>query len=252
MAENRLNNANYRAALEEGSKPPGLSLADIVGAMLQAEFLVPLDGLPTDGQISPRLFQGNGEVVLLAFTDRETARALLPDDSVPAVALPGTVLCRLAAQMIAAGAPLGGLIIDPSGPIPFPLSAEQIQEVVTGGMPGEGPAATLGEVDPQDILYAGPPAPPWGEPLAPSLLDSLRRAVADAGAREAYWLLLVQTQGRRDIVLGVTPADPELMDSLWRAVDQIWKDQGPQDCSVALSELAGDWGAVMREQGERL
>lgn len=264
MADYELNNADYRAALERGAQPPGLDVEEVLGALLGAEFLVPLEdgpgGGPPAGQISPRLFQAQGELALLAFTDREAARPLLPDDAVYTIALPGRALCRMAAEMIGAGAPLGGLIINPSGPLPFALPRAQILEVAggTGAGPGEsgpppsGRQAALGHVPAKAIAYVGMPAPPWGAPLSEELRDALGHAAARPGVGEAFWVFLRQTDGTQDVLLGVSPGDQELMQGVWDAVDAVWTLLGPPDCSFAVSALEGDWGRTMREKGERL
>ncbi|MDQ2686809.1 MAG: SseB family protein [Armatimonadota bacterium] len=260
MAEHRLNNAAYREALERGSRPPGLSVEDVLDALLEAEFLVPIedgpDGGPPSGQISPRLFQAQGELALMAFTDRETARTLLPDDSVYTIALPGKALCRLAAAMIDAGAPLGGLIVDPSGPLPFALPRAQILEVAAGPRETPAPAlerqAAMSHLPATDIAYVGLPTPPWGEPLSKPLLDALARAVDRPDVQEAYWVFLRQNDGTQDILLGLSPTDPSLMQDVWETLDSVWTQLGPEGCSFAVSALEGDWGRTMRDKGARL
>lgn len=258
MAEHQLNNAAYREALERGSRPPGLSIEEVLDALLDAEFLVPIedgpDGGPPTEQIVPKLFQAQGELALLAFTDRETARPLLPDDSIYTIALPGKALCRLAAAMIGAGAPVGGLVIDPAGPLPFALPRAQILEVAEG-LSAEEPAgrqAALSHLPASDIAYVGLPTPPWGEPLSAELLDALSRAVDKPGVREAYWVFLRQNDGGKDILVGLAPADPALLQSVWEALDSVWTLLGPLDCSFAVSALDADWGRTMREKGARL
>ena len=260
MAEHRLNNAAYRDALERGNRPPGLNIEEVLDALLEAEFLVPIedgpDGGPPSGQISPRLFQAQGELALLAFTDRETARPLLPDDAVYTIALPGKALCRLAATMIGAGAPIGGLIIDPSGPLPFALPRAQILEVAEGPGGGAEPPserqAAMSHLPASDIAYVGRPTPPWGKPLSDALLDALARLVDRPGVREAYWVFLKQNDGTQDILLGLSPADPSLLQSVWEELASVWTQLGPPDCSFAVSALEGDWGRTMRDKGERL
>lgn len=270
MAEHRLNNAAYRDALERGNRPPGLSIEDVLDAFLEAEFLVPIedgpDGGPPSGQISPRLFQAQGELALLAFTDRETARPLLPEDSVYTIALPGKALCRVAATMISAGAPLGGLIMDPSGPLPFALPRAQILEIAEGTEAGardaanlaanadapSGRHAALSHLPAADIAYVGQPTPPWGQPLSDDLLDALARAVDRPDVQEAYWVFLRQNDGTQDILLGLSPADPSVMQDVWETLDSVWTHLGPQDCSFAVSALEGDWGRTMRDKGRRL
>lgn len=264
MEQHRLNNAEYRATLEWGTQPPGLSIEEVLDALMEAEFLVPIEdgpgGGPPTGQISPRLFQAEGDLALLAFTDREAARPLLPDDSIYTIALPGRILCRMAAEMIGAGAPIGGLIIDPSGPMPFALPRQQLLDIAAEGRPTpdeaeeapSGRQAAMGHVPADAIAYVGLPGPPWGEPLTPDLRDALRRAVDRPGVREAHYVFLRQTDGDQDILIGLAPADPTLMQGVWEAVDAFWTQVGPPDCSFAVSALEGDWGRTMRDKGECL
>lgn len=198
----------------------------------------PLTEPPQGEALSPVTLTVEGRVYLPVFTTLARLEAWVGVENPYRVKTPLSNVCRFLATAIAPSFPAGSVVINPSSDLQF-----VVPPALVSALGGE-PLLLSETVSAADVLDTLPPS----QALLPPVWARVRAAVQGAGEPDARAVVLVLTNGKWLLNVGLPTEDQTRMARVWQAVGKAAGDALPD--WVVASLVSGGMASLYADFGE--